>query len=320
MIRRSNSPRPSRRSLLTAGTALAATTVAAGTAGTARAAGPARAPQREEIPARWREQLSALEQEHSARIGVYGHNPATGRTVVHRADELFPMCSLFKTVAAAAVLRYHDSEFLARRIRYTLDEVVEDSPITKEHVATGMTVVELCAAAVRHSDNTAANLLLRELGGPSAITSFCRSLGDRVTRLDRWEPQLNSSEPGRVEDTTSPRAIGGTYAELVLGGALAGPDLRRLTGWLTSSTTGEKRLRKGLPVDWTLGEKTGASRTYGTNNDAGVAWTPEGTPLVLVVMTTKPGHPHTPDPDHPVVAKTAALLGEALVRRAGRNR
>ncbi|WP_189060939.1 class A beta-lactamase [Longimycelium tulufanense] len=259
--------------------------------------------------------LRDLEQEHSARLGVFARNIATGRCVQYRAHERFPMCSVFKTVAAAAILRDHrDGEFLAKRIHYA-DKDVKDSgyaPITgrPEHLANGMTVGELCAAAIAYSDNTAANLMLRELGGPKAVTRFCRSIGDRTTRLDRWEPELNTAEPWRVTDTTSPHAIGQTYAQLAIGDALTPRDRTQLTAWLLANTTSGARFRAGLPEDWKLGDKTG-SGDYGTANDVGIAWTPEGTPVVLAVLTTK-GKADAPK-DEPLIAKTAALLAAALV-------
>ncbi|MWA07921.1 class A beta-lactamase [Streptomyces sp. BA2] len=261
-------------------------------------------------------QLSGLEQEYSARLGVFARDTVTGRTVTYRADEHFPMCSVFKTLAAAAVLRDLDRNgtFLAQRIRYTSEDAMNSGyhPITgrPENLADGMTVGELCAAAVSHSDNGAANLLLRELGGPTAITRFCRSIGDKTTRLDRWEPALNSAEPWRKTDTTSPRAIGHTYARLILGNALAGEDRSRLTGWLMSNTTNGERFRAGLPADWTLADKTGGGKEYGVANDVGVVWPPGKSPLVLAVLSTK----HAPEgpTDNPLVAKTVTLLAAAL--------
>ncbi|MET8503346.1 class A beta-lactamase [Streptomyces sp. NPDC004787] len=262
-----------------------------------------------------RQRLRALEREHDARLGAYAHDTGSGRLVTYRADERFPMCSTFKTLGAAAVLRDLDGDgtFLARRIRYTQQDVTRSgwSPVTKDHVDDGMTVAELCRYSITHSDNTAANLLLRELGGPTAITRFARSLGDRVTRLDRWEPELNSAEPWRITDTTSPRALGRTYGRLVLGDALAPDDRRLLTGWLLANTTSEERFRKGLPADWTVADKTGGGR-YGGNNDAGVAWPPGRPPVVLTVLTTRP----TEDarPDDVLVARAAAVLAEAVSR------
>ncbi|MGV9270044.1 class A beta-lactamase [Kitasatospora sp. NPDC003701] len=300
--------RPSRRAVLAlgAGTVLAS---AASTGGPAHAAG---ASPGEHATTR---ALADLEREHGARLGVFARNAVTGRSVTYRADELFPICSVHKTITVAAVLRDLDrnGEFLARRIRYTGEDVTKSgyAPITgtPEHLANGMTVAELCAAALDYSDNAADNLLLRELGGPTAITRFCRSIGDHVTRLDRWEPELNSAEPGRTTDTTSPAAIGRSHLKLVLGNALAPRDRRQLTTWLLANTTGAARLRAGLPEDWTLADKTGTG-DYGSTNDVGIAWTADGTPLVLAVLSTQPDA--DAPADEPLLARTAALLAPAL--------
>ncbi|WP_326653773.1 class A beta-lactamase [Streptomyces sp. NBC_01750] len=301
--------RPTRRTILATGAGAGAALAAVSRVTPAHAALAAPG------AARVTRQLRALEREHSARLGAYAHDTATGRRVVYRADESFPMCSLFKTIGAAAVLRDldRDGEFLARRIRYTAKDVKDSghSPITgrPENLAHGMTVAELCAYSITHSDNTAANLLLRELGGPTAITRFCRSVGDPVTRLDRWEPELNSAEPWRETDTTTPRAIGRTYARLVLGDALVPCDRRLLTDWLLANTTSGERFRAGLPADWRVADKT-AGGSYGGNNNAGIAWPPGRPPVVLAVMTTKPDR--DAPADNPLVAKTAGILAAAL--------
>ncbi|MGY6018475.1 class A beta-lactamase [Streptomyces spinosirectus] len=287
---------PGRRTLLTAGTATAAALLTSA---------PAHATT---------DRLRALERRHGARLGVFAHDFRTGRSVTHRADERFPMCSTFKTLVAGAVLRDLDrhGEVLARRIHYTRADLVDGAPVTgtEEHLAHGMTVAELCDAAIRFSDNSAANFLLRLLGGPTAVTRFARSLGDPVTRLDRWEPDLNSAEPGRRTDTTSPRAIGGGYARLVLGRALSTADRARLTHWLLTNTTGDHRVRAGLPGTWTVGDKTG-SGSYGTTNDVAVAWKADGTPVVLALLSTKPAQDAAWD--DALLAEAAAVMAEELV-------
>lgn len=259
--------------------------------------------------------LRDLERQHNGRLGVFATDTGTGRTVLYRADELFPMCSTFKTIAAAAILRRdHDGSLLGKVIRYTQAEVDKSGygPITgkAENLANGMTVSALCEATIAYSDNCAANLLLRELGGPTAITRFSRSIGDPVTRLDRWEPELNSAEPDRETDTTSPRAIGQSYARLTLGHALNRADARQLTNWLLANTTGANRIRAGLPVAWRLGDKTGTGK-YGTTNDVGIAFPPGRAPIVIAVLSTKKDQPTAPA-DEPLVAKTAELVAGAL--------
>ncbi len=259
--------------------------------------------------------LRDLERQHNGRLGVFATDTGTGRTVLYRADELFPMCSTFKTIAAAAILRRdHDGSLLGKVIRYTQAEVDKSGygPITgkAENLANGMTVSALCEATIAYSDNCAANLLLRELGGPTAITRFSRSIGDPVTRLDRWEPELNSAEPDRETDTTSPRAIGQSYARLTLGHALNRADAQQLTNWLLANTTGANRIRAGLPVAWRLGDKTGTGK-YGTTNDVGIAFPPGRAPIVIAVLSTKKDEPNGAA-DEPLVAKTAELVAGAL--------
>ncbi|WP_406459950.1 class A beta-lactamase [Streptomyces sp. NBC_01622] len=290
----------SRRTLLAAG---AVTTAALLTGAT-----PAPASTDTGVSAR----LAALEEQHTARAGVFAHHLGTRKTVVHRADELFPMCSVFKTLAAAAVLRDLDrhGEVLSRVVHYTEADLVDGSDQTRAHLADGMTIEQLADVAIRYSDNGAGNLLLRELGDPTAITRFARSLGDPVTRLDRWETELNSAEPERITDTTSPRAIAGLYGRLVLGDALRRPDRDRLTAWLLNNTTSAARFRAGLPATWTIADKTG-SGDYGTANDVGIAWTEAGDPVVLAVLTTKPTLPEAPY-DNQLVAETAELVAAAL--------
>ncbi|MEV4506846.1 class A beta-lactamase [Streptomyces klenkii] len=260
-------------------------------------------------------QLMELEREHSARLGVFARNTVTGNTVLYRADERFPICSVLKTIAVAAVLRDLDQhgEYLAKRIQYAKKDVTDAgyAPITgtPEHLANGMTVAELCAAAVDFSDNAAANLLIRELGGPAAITRFCHSINDETTRIDRWEPELNSAEPWRVTDTTTPEAIAQTFTRLMLGDALTPRDRQQLTTWMLANTTSAARFRAGLPQDWILADKTGTG-DYGTTNDVGIAWTPDRTPIVLAVLSTKQ-EGHAPA-DEPLIAKIATLLAATL--------
>ncbi|MGY3334733.1 beta-lactamase class A [Streptomyces filamentosus] len=257
----------------------------------------------------------ALEERYTARLGVHAYDVRTGRTLAHRDRERFPMCSVFKTLAVAAVLRDldHDGGFLARRVHYTAADVERSgwSPVTEDagNIARGMTVAELCDATLRFSDNTAANLLLRDLGGPTAVTRFARSAGDPVTRLDRWEPELNSAEPWRITDTTTPRAIARTYGRLLLGRVLDPADRALLTDWMLRNTTSDARFRKGLPADWTVADKTGGG-DYGGNNDVGVTWPPDGGPILLAVLTTRPDR--DAEGVDELVAAAAAIAADEL--------
>ncbi|RZI98261.1 MAG: class A beta-lactamase, partial [Haliea sp.] len=232
--------------------------------------------------------LAALETASGGRLGVFALNTADGSVISHRGDERFPLCSTFKAIAAAAILERNMREpgLLSQRIKYTQVELVTYSPITEKHLADGMTVAELCAAAIQYSDNTAGNMLIKVLGGPPAVTAFTRSIGDNAFRLDRWETELNTAIPGDARDTTTPAAMAATLQKLVLGDTLAPPQREQLQAWLRGNTTGATRIRAGVPAGWIVGDKTGGG-DYGANNDVAVLWPPGKPPIVLALYMTQ---------------------------------
>ncbi|WP_167305409.1 class A beta-lactamase [Saccharomonospora piscinae] len=229
-------------------------------------------------------EFAKLERTYERRIGVLATNMRTGQSLEHRPDERFPICSVFKVLLAAQVLRDLPVSVMDRRLTWSTDELVINSPVTEQTVRNGLTVAQLAEATVTVSDNTAANVLMREFGGPAAVTGFARSLGDRVTRVDRWEPEMSTGTPGDERDTTSARAIARTYAALVLGRALDESARKRLRTWMLANRTAGPVFGSGVPANWTLADKTG-SGWYGVRNDVGITWTPDGSPLVIAAFT-----------------------------------
>ena len=235
-----------------------------------------------------RGKLERIEAGTGGRLGVSAIDTGSGRTVTYRADERFPMCSTAKLLGCGAVLSRVDAELesLDRHIRFTADDLMTYSPATKEHVGgDGMTLDAICRAALTLSDNTAANLIVASLGGPASVTAFARSLGDPVTRLDRMEPALNEATPGDPRDTTTPNAMAGDLRALVLGDALSPRSRATLAGWMVANTTGDAKLRAGMPQNWRVGDKTG-SGDHGSSNDVAVLWPPDRPPLVVAVYLT----------------------------------
>ncbi|GAA3119190.1 class A beta-lactamase BlaA [Planomonospora alba] len=264
------------------------------------------------------ERLRELEISYQGRIGAFAIDTGTGRTISYRGGERFPSRSTFKAILCGAILakaRTTDPGLLNRTLRWTAQEVVTDSPITgkPENIENGMTAERLCHAAITVSDNTAGNVLLKQIGGPAGLTRYYRSLGDPVGRLDRWEPQLNEWKPGEKRDTVKPAFMARSLQKLTVGGVLHPQDRRRLTGWLRDSTTGAERIRKGLPQDWIVGDKTGgAAGAYAPGSDIAVAWPPSGAPLIIAVYTNRDDPAATVD--NSVIAKTATLLARGLGR------
>jgi len=231
-----------------------------------------------------RAKVAALERRLGGRLGVAARDTGSGRQLTHRGDERFAMCSTFKFLATAAVLARVDGggERLDRRVPYGQADLLEYAPITRQHVGEGgMTMQALLEAAIEYSDNTAANLLLTAIGGPAGLTKYVRGLGDAVTRLDRTEPTLNTNIKGDPRDTTTPAAMLADLQTVLVGTtALSDPSRRHLTDWLVANTTGNERLRAGLPAGWRVGDKTGTG-VNGATNDIAIAW-PPGKPPVLI--------------------------------------
>lgn len=232
--------------------------------------------------------LAALEQAAGGRLGVDAIDSGDGRRLGHRADQRFPMCSTFKAIAAAAILAHGKNVpgWLDQRVRYTKADLVSYSPITEQHVDDGMSIGALCAATIQYSDNAAANLLMKLIGGPGGVTGFARSVGDTVFRLDRWETELNTAIPGDPRDTTTPQAMATLLRRVALDDGLAPAQRDQLQNWMRGNTTGDTRIRAGVPAGWVVADKTGTG-AYGSSNDIGIVFPPKGAPLVLALYYTQ---------------------------------
>ncbi|OMQ27090.1 class A beta-lactamase [Serratia oryzae] len=257
------------------------------------------------------QQLAALEKASGGRLGVVAINTADGTTLQLNGGQRFPFCSTFKVIAASAILHHslNNNGFMQQRIRYQKSDLVAYSPITEKHLDGGMTVAELCAAALQYSDNTAVNLLMKQLGGPAAITAYARSIGDSTFRLDRWETELNSAIPGDERDTTTPAAMAASLQKLTLGNALPQAQREQLVAWMKGNTTGGKRIRAGVPAGAIVADKTGGG-DYGTTNDIGIVWRENRAPLAIVVYFTQPQQ--DAKANNEVIAAAARIVSQAF--------
>lgn len=252
-----------------------------------------------------------LERQYEVRLGVYALDTATGQATGHRTDERFAYCSTFKALAAAAVLQQRSLDELDEVVHYTVDDLVEYSPVTELHVGTGMTIRALCDAAVRFSDNTAGNMLFRDLGGPQALNAVLNSVGDDITRMDRIETDLNTAVPGDIRDTTTPRAFAQNLHRFGLDDALPAQKRDTLNDWMSGNATGDALIRAGAPSGWPVSDKSGAG-AYGTRNDIGIVWPPDSAPVVVVVFSTR----EIPDAsyDNTLIADAARIALDVLLQ------
>jgi beta-lactamase class A len=254
-----------------------------------------------------RDSIQDIEKKHGGRLGVFALDTGSGRMLGHRADERFFMCSSFKGLLAACVLANVDAghEKLSAPVAYGAADLLPYAPVTRAQLSQGaMTVQELCAAIMIYSDNTAADLLLRRVGGPAKLTAFIRGIGDPVTRCDRYEPD-NNTRSG-VLDTTTPRAIVATAGKIGLGDVLASASRMQFMDWMQADVMGLKRLRAVLPAGWVVGDRTGTGD--GLCNDYAIALRPGRAPLVMAAYYDAPGMDTAPQED--VLRDVGRVIGD----------
>ena len=258
------------------------------------------------------ERIGAIERRSGAYVGLLAADLDGGRSISHRGQEAFAMCSTFKGYASARVLQMVEQGELTLDDNVFVDpsDIVANSPRTAPRAGGDMTLDELCQAALQVSDNTAGNLLLKTIGGPPAITAFARSIGDPSSRLDRWETALNSAIPGDPRDTSTPEALGGGYRDLLTGDVLAPPLRQQLEDWMRANETSS--MRAGLPPGWTTADKTG-SGNWGSTNDVGVAYDPAGRPVLLAIMTRSQANDPNAQNLRPLITELTALVIPALL-------
>ncbi|NYF15471.1 beta-lactamase class A [Microbacterium sp. AK009] len=253
------------------------------------------------------DELAALEAQYDARVGVYAVDTGTGETVAHRAVERFAYASTFKALLAAVVLQQTDD--LDQVVTYGSDALVTYSPVTEQYAGSGMSVADLAEAAVRVSDNTAANLLLDQVGGPAGFAAALAASGDDTTRPERREPELNTAVPGDPRDTSTPRALAETLRGFAVDGGLSEADAAMLIDWMSGNATGDTLVRAGAPAGWEVADKSGTGQ-FGTRNDLAIVWPPGGDPIVVAVLTTR--GVEGADTDDALVAAAATTALEAL--------
>ena len=232
---------------------------------------------------------AVLEARLQARVGLYLLDTGTGQQWRYRPHERFPLNSTFKLLACAALLARADAGAvrLDQTVTILARDVVEYSPVTLTQVGrSGMSLAALCAAAMTMSDNTAANLILKVIGGPAGLTRFMRNIGDAFTRLDRYETALNQGTPGDPRDTTTPESMALSLHKLAFGNVLQPASRLQLQTWMLGNQVSENLLRAGLPPGWRVGDRTGAGG-FGSRGIAAVLWPPGRYPLVAAIYLTE---------------------------------
>jgi beta-lactamase class A len=227
--------------------------------------------------------LSELESRNGGRIG-FAALRGRERPLVWRVDERFVYCSTFKMyLAAATLLRVQaGQERLDRAVPITRADMLNHAPTTEPAVGSTLTIEQLMQGTVALSDNPAANILIREMGGLDALRAFYRGIGDQSTRVDRLEPEMNRLDGDK--DTINPLQSAANIRRLLVDAdtPLNPASKALLTRWMIETPTGPNRIKAGVPSGWTVAHKTGTGG-YGPTNDIGVLTPPSGEPVVIAI-------------------------------------
>lgn len=222
--------------------------------------------------------LARIEHDAGGPIGLALIDTADGTRFAHRANQRFPLCSTFKLLLAARLLAGAEAGLwrMDDRLPITRADMLNNAPFSETRIGGSASLLEMAEAMCVLSDNPAANLCLARIGGPAALTSWLRAIGDRVTRLDRQEPEMNNEVPDDPRDTTTPEAMLATCRRLVTGQVLSPDNRARLAGWMAASRTADTMIRAGLPAGWREANKTGSGEDHARN---------------IVSIITPPGRP-----------------------------
>ena len=251
----------------------------------------------------------ALEKKYDAQIGVYALDTNDRREISYNADKRFAYCSTHKVLSVAALLKIKTVDELNERKFFSAAEILSYAPITKNHIADGMTLAEICEAAIRVSDNTAANLILKELGYIKGFKESLLSIGDNVTEPARLEPELNIFDPDSIDDTSTPRQLAKDLEIFLLSDCLSDDKKILLETWLSDNALTDELIKAGVPKDWRVLDKSG-NGTFGTRNDIAVVYPPNRKPIIIAIMTRR----NEPDAkfDNALTAEIAEIISNRL--------
>lgn len=263
----------------------------------------------------FQDKIKTIELDYGGKIGLTAIDIGNNKSIGFNSNKRFPMCSTFKFMLVAAILKKSMNEpgLLEKRIHYNKSDVISTySPYTKQNIPDGMTVSELCQAAML-SDNTAANILIHEVGGIAEVNHFAQSIGDESFRLDRIEPDLNTAIPGDPRDTSTPQSMATSIQKIGFSNVLSLSRRTLFLKWLKNNTTGINRIKAGVPEDWIVGDKTGTC-SYGTTNDVGIVWPKNCSPIIISIFYTQPDKNKDAKPKDIVIQEVTKLTINHLIQ------
>lgn len=255
--------------------------------------------------------LKTIEEKHHIKVGVYAIDTNSKKIIAYHPDDKFPFQSTCKFIGVSALLAKNKNQgFLNKTVVIKPKDLLFWHPITGKYINHEVSLKILAEGAISYSDNTAINMIFRELGGLDSINNFARSLGNQSFNISHYEINLNSS-PDKNDDTSTPKDMANSLQSILLGGVLSEQNKSLLTGWMRNNTTGYNRIRAGVPLGWAVADKTG-SGSYGIANDIGIAWSPVCKPVILSIYSI--GKKSKDKPKDVVIKEVTQVIFETFSR------
>ncbi|MDX2181898.1 MAG: class A beta-lactamase [Bryobacteraceae bacterium] len=234
----------------------------------------------------------------SGVVGATAIHLETGRRSSIRGAEPFPMASTVKVPIAVQLFGLIDEGkmTLTREIRLAASDLHPGSGVLTQlfkRPGVVLSVHNLLELMLLISDNSATDILLREVGGPAAVNARMAKLGIKGIRVDgstqelilRWRADRDAKFADDPKDTSTPDGMADLLVKLHRGKLLSKRSTDTLLDVMRRCQTGDARLKGILPPGTEVMHKTGT--IGGTVDDVGIVVLPEGRGHVAVAAFVK---------------------------------
>ncbi|HLZ12945.1 MAG TPA: class A beta-lactamase [Candidatus Acidoferrum sp.] len=175
---------------------------------------------------------------------------------------------------------------------------------------------ELLRLAVSFSDNVAADIVLRLVGGPAVVDAYIKSIGVEGFHLEDGEHALHRDAAAQYRNWFEPAAAVNFLRALSDHSPLSPDHTELLFTWMKDSPTGPNRLKGALPAGTIVLHKTGSSGSQSgktpATNDIGLIVLPDGRRLAIAVFITDASA--DPAAIESTIARIAAAVYAAALR------
>lgn len=213
------------------------------------------------------QQLGSLLSNKSADVGIAALDLNTGESLSIKGDTPFPMASTVKVAIAALYLSQVDHG------QKTLDDTIRGVPVRK-----------LMSRMLIYSDNRAADILFKDVGGPHAVHHFLVRNGIQGVHVDRTIAQLLKDKRDLWDrrDSSTPKAMVQLLKRIYKAELIKPQSRNYLLDLMAQCETGKNRMKSLLPAGTAVEHKTGT--LTGLSDDVGFITMPDGHRIIVAIF------------------------------------